>query len=363
MARVERVGVRNLRRIEDLELVLAPGLNLVAGENGAGKTSLIEALAWSARGIGVGTRARDAVGPALGGWSVETKVMREDSKVSTLHSLRFSGGAREQYLDGRPATNVELARSLPLAAFTPNVQAVVSDSPASRIRWVNWCMFHVEPSFYRVWRSYRRALSQRNRLVRARVQGAHLASWSREVARYGEALNVLRVAFFVRWTTCFVAELEELEAGGGWGAVYKRGWAGDKSLAEILAGEDDRLLADSGATRHGPHRADIVVTRGGVGARRRISRGEEKLAGLAILLSLAQQLRTVGREPPVLLLDDLPSELSASSLDRVLRRVQSLRLQVVATGHEWERINVELNPVRLFHVEHGHLAGSEDLTC
>ena len=141
---------------------------------------------------------------------------------------------------------------------------------------------------------------------------------------------------------------------GGIGLNYRKGWAGE-SLAEVTKLSLERDL-ERGATGPGPHKADIYLSLAGVPAKERLSRGEQKALTAAMVMIQAELICNSG-EKPVLLLDDLSSELDEAHLGKVLRAGLDLGVQIWLTG-------TELSPAiaacgadyTVFHVEHGEVS-------
>ena len=354
------LSVQNLRCLQQVELDLHPGRNLIIGANGSGKTSLLEAIFLLGRGRSFRTRNSERL--ITHG---ETRlVVFGRTSVSEARAVPAALGV--QVTRGEPTVakiQGEFARSLanlsevfPVQIIDPGVHKLVEDSAFRRRRWMDWATFHVEHGFVDVWASYSRALRQRNAVLKQVHAGSEavpqLAAWDVELAQLGERLEHSRrrmlEALQPHWqhTVMALAGLN-LELG------YFQGWARDSTLAAALEHSRERDLA-RGSTHAGPHRADVLLKLDGKLARDSLSRGQQKLAAVAMILAQLRMLKTLLSEAPTLLLDDPAAELDPQRLARFIDEVAPLNCQLVLTS-----LTAEGQPFgppdRTFHVEQGRV--------
>jgi len=357
--RVTRLDVRGLRRFEAASLTPGPGLNLITGDNGAGKTSLLEALHLMAYGRSFRGRVRDGL-VRTGSSAVEVFVEWQEGDDSRLRKagLRHSGQDWEGRLDGESVAQLgELCAALAVVSFEPGSHALVSGSGDPRRRFVDWGLFHVERDqaggFLTIWRRYARALKQRNALLKQGAAPTQLDAWDHELAETGEQLTLHRQAYLERLRDRLVEIASELVPALGKAELeFLPGWRRHElSLADalLLARDRDRM---SGFTSVGPHRADWRV---GYAARPQaepLSRGQAKLTALACLLAQAEDFAAQRGEWPVMALDDLASELDRRHQARVLDRLRASGAQVFITGTEVPAVMEEgMESASRFHVE------------
>ncbi|MEO6364843.1 MAG: DNA replication/repair protein RecF [Luteimonas sp.] len=353
-----RLDVRNLRLLQPGTLIPAPGLNLITGPNGAGKTSVLEALHLLAYGRSFRGRVRDGL-IRTDAEAVEVFVeWSEETGRSRKAGLRHSGQRWEGRLDGQPVAQLgELCAALAAVTFEPGSHALVSGGGESRRRFVDWGLFHVEHEFFALWRRYARALKQRNVLLKVRSrETTQLDVWDRELAEAGEPLG--------RWRQDYLdalqGSLEAITADflpnlGKATFTYQSGWRRDEMpLVDALLLARERDLA-TGFTSVGPHRADWRVDYHERPARESLSRGQSKLTALACLLVQAQHFANRRGEWPVILLDDLGSELDQEHQFRVLRHLMAGNAQVFLTGTETPRALESIAVGAMFHVEQGRI--------
>ena len=345
---IRKLQVENFRNLAAVDIEPNARLNYFEGANGAGKTSVLEALVVLSRGRSFRTtQAAELIGPVSETFRVFA-VAEQDRGQSHRLGLERSGKRWRGRKDGADLSQLsQLTRSLPLILMEPDSHLLVSGPPEVRRRFVDWGMFHVEPGFLDTWRRFSKALKQRNAALRGSQRDV-LDSLDEVVAGHGEQLGAYRRAHCASIASGLQPMLAELNSGlSGIAVDYHEGWSGGPYL-ETLRSSRTRDL-DRGMTMSGPHRADLQLALDGAPARAILSRGEQKVLAAAMLLTQAELVRACG-ERPLLLLDDLASEFDHTHFDNVLRRALSMGGQVWVTG---TRKAALAEPLALFHVEQG----------
>ena len=353
---IRRLQLRSFRRFEEAEFLPQPGFNLITGDNGSGKTSLLEAIHLMAHGRSFRGRVRDGL-IRQGDPALQVFVEWVSAEAGPHRAgLRHSGSAWEARIDGADVAQLtQLCQALAVVSFEPGSHALVDGGSEGRRRYLDWGLFHVEQGFMPLWRRYARALKQRNALLRQQRPDAELEAWEHELAQAGEALTLQRDAYVARLQPHLARLLPELlPAAGDASLALQPGWRRQElSLADalLLARDRDRAL---GHTSLGPHRADLKLELRDLPGREGLSRGQAKLAALSLLLAQASQLADHEGGWPVLQLDDLASELDRHHQRRLLRVLAGSGAQVLVTGTEAPPALAELDlPVSRFHVEQG----------
>ena len=359
--RVTRLSLHDIRRFQAVELAPAPGLNLLVGANGAGKTTVLEALHLMAYGRSFRGRVRDGL-VRKGAEALEVFVEWQEcgavdgAEHSRRAGLRHGGQAWKGRLDGEDVNQLgSLCAALAVVTFEPGSHALVSGGSEPRRRFIDWGLFHVEPDFLPLWRRYTRALKQRNALLKAGAAPRQLDAWDHELAEAGTPLTSRRQQYLDRLQERAVAiaadlapglQLQTLELQPGWRRH-------EMPLADALLLSRDRDRA-MGHTSVGPHRADWSVGYAEIPGRDALSRGQAKLTALSCLLAQADDYANQRGEWPVIALDDLGAELDRNHQQRVLQRLAATPAQVFITATEpLAALEGELRPSAMFHVEHG----------
>jgi DNA replication and repair protein RecF len=322
--RVKSLKINNLRNVALADIVAHEQLNILYGDNGAGKTSVLEALVVLGKGRSFRTgQIASLIGPQQDSFLVaaQTKAGNDSHRLG-LERSRNEWLAR---IDGRNVSHVsELAEFLPFTLMEPNSHLLVSGTPDTRRKFLDWGVFHVKHGFLDCWRHYALAVRQRNAALRsgdARV----IESLEPQLVRYGGEIDLTR-----RQQVTELAEVIRsmgaafMPAGMEVQLEYSPGWRGE-DLASVLSESRSRDI-ERGSTLNGPHRAELQLTVDGMPARERLSRGEQKLLAAALLLGQAQIL--CGRQVPLLLLDDLASEFDRTRLEQVLAAGREMGAQV-----------------------------------
>jgi len=364
---IARLTLSRLRRFDTVELIPRPGINLITGDNGAGKTSILEALHLMAYGRSFRGRVRDGL-VQKGGEALEVFVEWDeqarsgDGVTRRRAGLRHSGHSWKGRLDGEDVTQLgNLCAALAVVTFEPGSHALVSGGSEPRRRFVDWGLFHVEPDFLALWRRYMRALKQRNALLKSGGSNNQLDTWDHELAEAGTPLTSRRQQYLERLQEKAVGLAQELAPGLGISALeFQPGWRrGEMSLADalLLGRERDR---QAGYTSVGPHRADWSVAFRDIPGRDALSRGQAKLTALACLLAQADDYAELRGEWPVIALDDLASELDRNHQQRVLQRLAASPAQVFITATETPAaLSGGISAAKTFHVEHGGISARD----
>jgi len=344
---LRRLTVRNLRTLADVCVDVDADLLVITGANGSGKTSFLEAIHLLGTGRSFRTRGvqdvvrRDADSLLVSG---RFELESGQEKVIGIEKPR-SGGARFR-VDGRDVrTASELARELPLVVVTPDSQRLLTDGAESRRRLLDWLMFHVEPDYQAEHARYRRALRQRNAMLRTgNVSRAERRVWCEEMACSALALDAMRRDRLSKALPLLEAALSRLSALPV-SLEYRPGWSTELPLETLLLQSWDSDVA-RGYTVHGPHRADLVIKVHGRAAQHVVSRGEGKILVFAVLVGFAELLVQQLARRPLMLVDELASELDEKNRSRFAGVLRDLGLQTFVTAVSeslvsvggWERV-------------------------
>lgn len=353
---LQRLEVQGLRILQSVQLAPSARLNLLTGENGAGKTSVLEAV--HILGTGRSFRVRD-VG-RLVGWSAEAlrvfgEVAREGRDPVRLGVLRGLDGTTRVRVGGEDRRGfAAAARELPLAVFSPESQDLVIGPPERRRALMDWALFHVEPSYGESLQRYRRALRQRNLALRDRLGRSEVQAWEPQLVREGERLHACRQTYFQDVAPRIVQALSSLR-NLPLDLLYHRGWSADVSLQAAMHGNWSMDSA-RGWTSAGPHAAELLFQVRGHPARDVLSRGETRSLVAAITLAHVAYLGAATSRQPIVLADDIPSELDGPTRAWFLRALLALGSQLFVTAVDPDLLTIPPRAEhRVFHVKQGVL--------
>lgn len=334
--RLEKLWLTDFRSYESAELALTPGLTAILGENGQGKTNLLEAVGWLAttssfRGAGNDALVRAGASSAVvraQGWVGGSGPGTEDGRAVLIEAELGPGRSRVQVNRQALSRTRDVLSYLRVTVFAPDDLELVKGGPAGRRRYLDDVLVALHPRYDAVRAEVEKVLRQRNALLR-QVRGRldesaaiTLDVWDDKLAAAGDELARLRVALSERLTPELASAYETVavgaEARARVAASYESSWyGGDGGLAVALAvARHDDLRR--GVSTVGPHRDDLHLSVGGLPARTHASQGEQRCLALALRLAgHAVVTETVG-SPPVLLLDDVFSELDPHRSDALL---------------------------------------------
>ena len=337
--RLLSLDLRNYRNYRRLELEPGPGLNLFLGRNGQGKTNLLESIAILA--LSSSPRARrdaELVGPVVPEARIGAVVgdaTGESRRTEILVTYREDGGRtrRRIEVDGAARRPVDLPGRLRVSLFWPDDLDLVKAGPEHRRRLLNQLLVQVVGGYAQQLSRYQRAVEQRNALLKQVYAGSAPASelevWDLELVATAAPLVEARRAAVVEVAAAAAAHHASIGAGEHLALEYA-GPPDDLASALAAARRED---IRRGVTTQGPHRDDVRIELGGREARSYASQGQQRTAVVAIKLAEADVIAARTGQPPVLLLDDVLSELDGPRRAALLERVVT-GSQVVITSAE-----------------------------
>ena len=363
---LSQLSLANVRTYERLELSLDRGIHVIAGENAAGKSNLLDAVAMLAttrshRGghdlelINWAALERDPLPGARIVGQVETTVGTTTLEISVVAGETAADGSRRASrrfrVNGVARRASDLIGQLRVVMFSADDLAIIAGSPSGRRRYLDLTISQFDPAYVRASQRYGRVLQQRNSLLRTlrdrRNSLDELAFWDDELAASGAVIVQARANALARLGQDAAARYPTLGAEDETLAVCYQPALPDE-LVETTRDHDFEERFRSaieegrqqdvwrGATRIGPHRDDIAFQISGHDAAVSGSRGQQRTAALALRLSeVALSAETTG-DPPVLLLDDILSELDAHHRERVLHTAYEVD-QVLITTPDGDR--------------------------
>jgi DNA replication and repair protein RecF len=346
--RVTRLTVRDFRSYETAELRPGQGLTVIAGRNGAGKTNLLEALYFACTGRSCRT-ANERESVRFGATLARLELEAEDANGRHTVTVGFQPGEPKHLrVDGAPVDRLTDSDVRPLVAvFLPDRLELVLGAPALRRAHLDQVVAALWPARAGTRREYSSALAQRNALISAiragRGSRGSLPAWDAALARHGIALMRDRHETVERLAERFAGHAADLGLEGETELAYKprsRAQTAEELMAELAERTDGDV--ERGFTGHGPHRDDLALRRDGRELRSYGSRGQVRLALLALLLAEREELTAERGAPPLLLLDDVMSELDGTRRERLVGVLRAGGQSVVTA------------------TELGHVPGAED---
>jgi len=349
---LNHIKISQFRNLVDTQLSPS-SVNVLAGKNGSGKTSVLEAIYY----LGHGRSFRTVYGHHLinhqhDRFNLWAQI--QDHERSCPLGVEKSKQEHKIKYDGESVRNSSvLARLLPIQVINPDVHRLLEDTPRYRRKFLDWGVFHVEHSYGTLWKRFHALLKQRNAALKKRWDYSLVKHWDAELIQVVSQIDDIKKAYSIRLEEIFkqYAQLFHVPVPN---MAYYSGWPKDQTYEESLHQSWDQDL-DSGFTRLGPHRSDLILKLGSYRAKDVVSRGQQKV--IAILLKLAQVKLFVQSEnrPIVLLMDDLASELDQTFTHAIIELLQTTHCQLFVTATETDKLEplLCLPGSTMFHVEHG----------
>jgi DNA replication and repair protein RecF len=404
---LSHLSLTNFRNFSRLELDLNEGITLLQGLNAQGKTSFLEAIAYlsTSRSLLAGAE-RELVHwlaweeplpfARLVGELVAADARKQKIEITLMQSSKSSAGApllrKEVRVNGVSRRAIDLVGQMPTVLFLPQDVELISGSPSVRRRYLDIALCQMQPDYCRALGSYNKVLDQRNALLKAlRERGGareQLAFWDEQLVAQGSLLMARRAAFLTELEAeanqrqqaltdgrerLHVRYLPSLEPSGndedlaGADAATLREptplyLAGDQpsitdAFQAALARTRQREVA-AGMSLLGPHRDDVQFTAQGRDLRTYGSRGQQRTAALSVKLAEVAIMQRALGAPPLLLLDDVMSELDGSRRSLLLEALDGVQ-QALVTTTDWADFAPDFRSrARCLHVMEGRIEES-----
>jgi DNA replication and repair protein RecF len=323
---VTAIEAKPLRSLDRVRVELAPGIVSVIGPNGTGKTNLIEALYFALTGRSFRTSDRRDLIPFGGSLARAEATIRDDDGLERklLASVSRTEG-RRHLLDGNPADPMTIARSRPpVAVFAPDRLTLVKGPPAERRAHLDGFVAARWPARGELRKRYGQALAQRNALLSRLAAGygspEELGIWDAGLANAAAPLIEARAEAVGELAEPFAATAAEL---GLEQAVLEYAPRAAGSAEEIRLGLEERREQDVrlGRSSWGPHLDELKLLAADRSLRKFGSQGQQRASLLALLFAERAALLAARRVTPLLLLDDVMSELDPGRRDRLVNRL------------------------------------------
>jgi len=341
----------HFRNLQSAQIEPDKGLNLIVGNNAAGKTSLLESIFY----LSYGRSFRSS--------QIKHLITYEQDYfrlICTLDDNTTRIGLERNLKDQTIRVNrqpvksiTELSTLLPVLVLHPDSHQLISAGPENRRQFMDWGVFHVEHQFIVSWKKYKKALNQRNASLRMQQSDKLCSLWNIELIEHAQIIENYRLSYLNDINQLVEQLAIDLFPDQCISLTYKRGWPSDIAFHDYL---NESLYKDKekGFTQSGPHRADIKITVDGMPAQTSVSRGQQKK--LVCLLKIAQLtlFSKLSERRCVLLFDDLPAELDNDNQNKIMSILSELDIQLFITAINTDQINCQYwDEHKVFHVEHG----------
>ena len=351
---LQQLQAQGLRSFIKCDLSFSPGINVLFGDNGVGKTSILEGISILSCGKSFRTsKISNIITTGQSELILFGKVCIQDQP--TFLGAQIASGTKELRINREKVNKwADLAKNLPVLDIHPESYLLVTGGPVERRKLLNWGMFHVEPGYSQRWSEYTRALKHRNICLKSRnISSAR--HWHQSLSQQGEAISQA-LSTYCNEITPYVDEMLEIfKFDRKVQLTYWPGWNAEYRLEELL---DDELQSSELplSTQYGPHRGDLKINWQGRAFSRTSSRGQQKVLAIALKLAQAKLLKDQYNKSSVYLIDELPAELDKQRREIALEVLGNLESQVIISAVSRESMQCLNKEIKWFHVKHSHVS-------
>ena len=357
---IKSLTLRNFRNYREETFAFSDGLNVLFGKNGQGKTNCAEAVFYLCTGSSLRIR-HDKQLIKIGEDAADIKAEAENRYGKVTIEAEIFENKRALYVNGTRLTkSADLMGHINSVFFSPGELRLIQDGPDERRRFINMSISQTSPAYYTALLRYMKILDQRNALLKNpdfSTVSATLPVWDEQLCKYAAAIAVKRREFLARLVSYAADAYAYLTDGKETLSLTPdQTYVGDESeIAARLkkrlqnAYEKDRRL---GYTTVGPHRDDVTFVISGKEARGYASQGQTRTAALSLKLAEVEIFKEVAGEYPVLILDDVMSELDTLRRKKLVSRIDGLQTIVTCTHAERALYGKEAKKIR---IDDGHI--------
>lgn len=363
---IQTFQITQFRNLLNASIDCSPRFNLFYGDNGAGKTSILEAIYYLSLSKSFRTSHIDRlIYENKDNFVIFSRFLQNNVSIPIgIQRSRYTGSVVHINEEAVRST-AEVSRYLPIQFIGSDSHRILTDGPKARRQFLDWGLFYTNPDFYILWKQFQKTLNHRNAALKARAPKDEIIVWNQQFAQHAESLHTMRQDYIHSFLPYFKQIISTLLDSTPIQLQYSPGWDTNDQLLFCLEKNIFREI-QIGHTLFGPHRADLVVTCENNSAQDVLSQGQQKLVSYALRLAQGLHFQSTTNESPIYLIDDLPSELDSQKRSLVISILNKIDAQVFITGIEqanFDEIMVLNGQNRMFHVKHGVISPYSKENC
>ena len=325
---ITQLSIQNFRNIQSASIKLHPRFNLLVGDNGAGKTSVLEAIHFLSLGRSFRSKQLNRIIKA----GKPEFVLFARNKYSKVGLSRHVSGEAKLKLNGDLLhSHVLVTRQFPVLLFNPESFQLFTDGSKPRRQLIDWGVFYQDCQFLPTWHQYKKGLQQRNAALKTNQGVGQVQLWDAILIKAAQQIDQLRAVYIEHIKVVLDSIIGSFIQQQSIELQYYRGWSKEKELQQVLQ-EDLQRDQQLGFTHHGPHRADLRLRAKGKPAQEILSRGQQKVLVCGLKLAQGLLLQQQTGKQCIYLLDDIASELDVAHRELLLNYLRQLNAQVVLTS-------------------------------
>ncbi|XKM14625.1 DNA replication/repair protein RecF [Orbaceae bacterium ac157xtp] len=352
---IAQLKIHDFRNISFADIKPSPAFNFIVGNNGSGKTSLLEAIYM----IGHGRAFRHQLSSRIiqhgkNELVLFSKVTSINEHIHNIGLSKSKNGQNKIKIDNDEGFKLaELAKLLPIQLITPEGFDLLTGGPKYRRAFIDWGCFHHYPEFIALWNNLRRLIKQRNALLKQSYNYKQLIPWDKELVPIAIQVSEIRKNYINAITPDIIKTTAEFLPEYNLECEFFQGWDNQNDYQEILESnfERDKLL---NYTAFGPHKADLKLRANHIPIEALFSRGQLKLLMCSLRLAQGEFYAKHSKQSCIYLIDDFASELDLQKRKLLSSRLKNTHSQVFITAVEQEQIvkMIDEND-KIFHIKSG----------
>ncbi|GAA5131038.1 DNA replication/repair protein RecF [Thalassotalea piscium] len=356
---IVKLTTNNFRNLDNATLILHPDLNFFIGENGSGKSSLLESIFFLGHGKSFRTSKTENVVQFDQTNFVVSALNCDNKRFGLLRDTRT--GSTEIKIDGvKHSKFSELAQNIAVQIITPESFKLFFGGPRERRRFVDLGMFHVKHNFSELWKEFTQILKQRNACLKRNIRGQQFDYWTEQFCFICNTIAQLRYDYLNQIKNELSKWLEILlpDYTDDITVSYLQGWNSKKDLLTILKQNEEREF-EKGHSLFGAQRFDVRFQYKGLAVENLLSRGQQKLFLLALTFTQTKLIEQVKRVKPILLIDDIGAELDIHSRMAFYQSISEVNCQIFISAIDYQALEPIIpsdNNYNMFHVKHGKIS-------
>jgi DNA replication and repair protein RecF len=353
---LQKLDIYGVRNIHQASIVPSSTLNFIYGNNGSGKSSLLEAIFILGRANSFRcSHIKNVINHNATDLIVSGVALQKNGLYAHLGIQLNSKNCEIRINQMGKRKRAELAYSLPIQLIHPTSYQLLDGSSMYRREFIDWGIFNYDEHFLSLWRRFKKALQQRNALLKANAL-RQIHSWDNELVQHATRIAQGRAEYIHQLQPIFFEICQQFLNFENIQLKVFAGWDEQKNLQQLL---QENLDKDRhyGYTQYGPHRGDFQLMVNKKLAKDFVSRGQLKLLVLALKLAQVQLLHQKFKKIGVVLIDDVATELDLKNRIKLLHYLAAMDFQVFLTVTELNDLGGlrEVEEFKMFHVEHGNI--------
>lgn len=349
---INRLIIHNFRNILNVEYSFKHKVSIFYGNNGVGKTSILEAIHFVSSGKSFRkSKSKSLIASNQDHFTVFLSLYTDNNSHSI--SVKKSNNGRwtskiNSSLNSKQSTITSL---LPVISLDPDIYRLIDHGPSFRRNYLDWIVFHVKHDYLLLWKKVNKCIKQLNYLYKKKKTDETIALWEESFVLFSNQLNSIREHFF-KQIEPIIYKLNHFmqEEVVNFKLVFKRGWSEGVSLQEQLRDDRERNLK-FGQLHSGPHKMEISINIKGVPAAEILSRGQKKILSLTFYMAHIELLKNNSIDP-IICLDDFDAEIDKHKLFKAADFFKKTQSQIFITSVDKNKINKVFPEAELFHVKH-----------